>query len=113
MIPAEFDSVAVGVAQVTRFAYSVVRRALNGHAVIEQALERAGEIASSRVENREVIESRAPGQRLRRTLAGPGVERDVMMITTRREEDRALSIALRDTESQHVAIKLQRAFEIR
>src|SRR5258707_14143218 len=45
-------------------------------------------------------------------LAFPGVETDVMVIAARRNERRARGQALHQLESQHTAIKSQRAIEI-
>src|SRR5436189_4436201 len=82
-IAIEFDAIVVRVAQVNRFAYAMVRSAVNVYTVVEQPLERARKFLTVRIENGEMIQSGAPGRRLRCAFARPGVESNMMMITTR------------------------------
>lgn len=56
-----------------------------------------------------------PGRAPRRRLSAralPRVEPDVMMITAGREENRAVSVTLRDLESKHVAIERERPLQV-
>jgi hypothetical protein len=46
------------------------------------------------------------------STAFPGVETDVMMVSTRGDEGRAGAVALRELEAEHAAVKGQRALQI-
>src|SRR5258706_10829130 len=82
-VTAEFDTVAIRIAQVNRFAHAVIRRPFDGNAVIEQALERPREFSPVRIENREMIKPASAWRRLTRPFAGPGIQANVMMIAAR------------------------------
>src|SRR5687768_4631940 len=73
-VAVKLDAVAIRVAQIDGLADPMVGGAFDGHAAIEQALERAGKFQSARVENRKMIKSRVPRRRWRRAFASPGIE---------------------------------------
>src|ERR1051326_2404987 len=103
-IPIKFDAIAIRIVQVNRFADAVVRRAVDLDAVIEQSLERRGEFGAGWVKNRKMIQASATGRRLQRPFAGPGIQRDVVMVTARGKKNGALTITLRHFETDRLAI---------
>src|SRR5438132_11438086 len=50
--------------------------------------------------------------RRRTAVTFPGVQSDMMMITTSREKRRLLPVALREFESQHITIECNCAFKV-
>jgi hypothetical protein len=81
-------------------------------AVVNQASERARQFKTVRIKDRKVKQARAAGRRRRRTFAGPGVERDVMVVTARRKKRRLSTAVLRDLEPERVAVETHGALEV-
>jgi len=61
-VPVELDAVAVGVAQIERFADAVVGGAVEGDAGGDEAPEGVGEFGAGRVEDRDVVEAGRTGR---------------------------------------------------
>src|SRR5258708_29764261 len=60
-----------------------------------------------------MVEPRRAGRRRRAAQALPGVQPDVMVISARRDEGRALAEALGQLEAEHAAIESQRPLDLR
>ena len=91
----------------------MIRGAVQFDARGQNSTQRIRQQRPRRIENREMIKS--GGIRRRRRTAGtfPGVERNVMMISARREKHRVRPVARGDFKTEDVAIKLQRAVDLR
>src|SRR6185437_7840246 len=78
----------------------------------EHAPQRIRQQSARRIQNREVIKPGGMRRRWRTTPAFPRVERDMMMIPTRGKKHRLCSVARRDPETKHIAIKFQRTVNV-
>ena len=111
-VPIQLDAVLVGIAQIKRLADPVVAGAVEGDAGIDDAMQRIGQRRPGRVKDRGVKQPRRSRCRRLAALAFPGVEADVMMLATGRNERRAGTQALHQLKSEHAAIKSERTIEI-
>jgi hypothetical protein len=74
---------------------------------IEELAEGPGELSACRIEDGEVEETRSSSWGGWNVLAGPGVETDVVMVTTCREEYSVLTVPLGNFEAQEVPVKAE------
>src|SRR5258707_11940912 len=82
------------------------------NARLNHPIQGLGQRCPGRIKDGGVEQSGGPRSRRMAILAFPGVQADVMVIAARRNERRARGQALHQLESQHTAIKSQRAIEI-
>jgi len=107
----ELDPVAVGVGEVDRDVRAVVDRV----AVVEQPLDRVGELAAVGVEKRDVVEPGVPGRGRRAGGALPGVQADVVVVIAGGEErgvDPGLAPVGDQVEAEDVVVEGDRAVQI-
>ena len=90
-IARQLYAVAVGIGEVDRFAHAMIRHALDGHAGVDDATHRAPQIASRWITNREMIEPCMVERGGSSPPALPGIQANVMMIATRRDERRLVA----------------------
>ena len=112
-VPIKFHTVFVRIAKIKCLAHAMIRRSVQFDARCNEAAQRIRQRGASRIQNRQMIKSRAARQRRRTACAFPSVQSDVMMITTRRNERRARTKSLLQFKTQHAAIKCQRAIQVR
>lgn len=98
-IPVEFDAILIGIGQIDGVADTVVGGTLKGDAGFDDALDGVGEVGAGGIEDGDVEEASAVGWGWLASGAFPGVDDDVMMITTGREEDGAVAVAGGDVEA--------------
>src|SRR4051794_16998988 len=85
-VPVKLDAVVVGVAQIKRFADAVVGGTFERNSCGDEPTERVGQRRARGVEDCEMVEARGAGLRRLAATAFPGVEADVMVIATGRDE---------------------------
>ena len=90
----------------------MVRRAIERDAGRQYAAKRIGQRRARRIKDRVVIEACRAGCRRVAAFALPGVQRDMVMIATRREKRGLLAEALRQIKAQHIAVETERALDI-
>ncbi len=90
----------------------MIRSAVQFDACLHQPAERIRQCRARRINDGQMIQSRAARRRWRTARALPRVQPDVMMIAARRNERRLRTKPLLQFKAQHVAIKFQRAFEV-
>src|SRR5439155_2083710 len=100
-IRAETCPVPVRGVEEQSLAHTVVRRALEPHAVVHEAAERLRQSATGRIADREMEEARRAARRRRTPAAFPGVEPDVMVVAAGGKEGRAGHLG-REFEAQNV-----------
>src|SRR5579871_291482 len=111
-IPIELDAVVVGIAQIKRFAHAVVGGALERDLGFDEPAQRIGEARAGRIQNRQMIEAGGTERRWCAAAALPGIEPDMMMIAARGNERRLRTDALHQVETEHAAIKGERAIDV-
>src|SRR5665213_2229058 len=82
LVPIQLNPVAVGVAQVNRLTYPVVRGSVERDGRRQQSPQRVSQQSAARIENRHMKKARRARRRRRTTTAFPGVQSDVVMIAT-------------------------------
>src|SRR5438309_5166332 len=87
-VPCQLEPIAVGVAQVERFVRAVVVDAVEGPTGFGQASQRVTEVGARRIEDRDVVQAGRAGGRGRPALRLPRVEAQVVVISTRGQEQR-------------------------
>src|SRR5262249_52777648 len=112
-VPVEFDTVAIGVAQVQCFADSMIRRPFQVNACFHQAPQSVGQVCSRRIHNGKVVKTCGTRWWRGPSSAFPRVQTDMMMIGSRGDECRLVAIALRFLETENVPVKRQRAVQVR
>jgi hypothetical protein len=90
----KLDAVAVRILEVQCFGDTVVRGPIDGIVGLEEPREGEGEIPPPRIQDGEVKEPCRMGRRRVGIAAHPGVESDVVMVSTRREEDSLFAVML-------------------
>lgn len=108
----EFEAVAIGVLEVERLADAVIGGAIERDLMLDEAAQGIGERWAIGIEDGDVIEAGGAGRRWFAATAFPGVEADVMMITTSGDEGRAGAVALRELKAEHAAVEGERALQI-
>src|SRR5207249_11754803 len=101
------------IAQVEGLAHAVVARPVERNARRLETAQRIGQRRARRVEDGDVEEPGGPGRRRPAAAALPGVEADVMVVATGREERGVGSVALRELEAQHAAVEGEGPLEVR
>jgi hypothetical protein len=79
-VAVDLDAVAVGIVQVDGLADAVVGGAVDCDAMIDETLQRAGQLLARRIEDGEVVETGRSSLRRRTAAALPGVQSEVVMI---------------------------------
>jgi tRNA G18 (ribose-2'-O)-methylase SpoU len=111
-IPGQLDAVAIRIGQVDRLADAVIGDTLQGDARINNASHRSCEVRARRVADCKVIEAGMVRWSGRSTPALPCVEADVVVITTSRQERRVMVQTHDLIESEHAAVKADRAIDV-
>jgi hypothetical protein len=111
-IPIKLYSVSVRIAQVERFADSVIGGAFKWNFCLEETAQRVGEFLPCRIKNRQMVKASRSQRRWRPAGAFPRIQAYVMVIASSREKRCFLSVALRDLKAEHIAIKVERTFQV-
>src|SRR5262245_31218213 len=91
----------------------MVEGALDLNATTDHASEGAGQFGAIGVENGDVVKAGASRRRVRPTEALPGVEAEVVVVATGRQERRLLVVHLHQLKTEGVAVERDRALQIR
>src|SRR5215217_5748093 len=111
-VPGQLDPIAIRIVQVDCLVGAVVGRAIDPPAIVEQALERSRQVPPLGVVDGEVIEPGRPRRWRDSALALPGIEPDVVMISTGREKRGLVTEASDELETETASIEVDRAIEI-
>jgi hypothetical protein len=111
-IPVELDAVLIRIAQIERLAYSVIRRPIQPHLRVDQAIERITQRCTRRVYQRQVIEPGCSWSRMRSAQTFPGIQPNVMVVSARRDECGSIAKAKHQFEAKHTAVEVERAIQI-
>jgi hypothetical protein len=111
-VPVEFDAIAVGVAKVDCFAYTVIASAVELDACRYDSPQGIGKFGFGRVENRQVVQACTTARRRRSTGAFPRIQADMVMVSPGADECRLRSESLRQLKSQHSRIERECAVEV-
>jgi hypothetical protein len=90
-VPGQFDTVALGILEVDRFAAAMVARSGDRHAMRDDAPVGCRQRRTIRIEDRNVMEPGRARRRFRAAAALPGIQRDVVVIAAS-TENRSLVI---------------------
>lgn len=112
-VPIKFHPVLIRITQVQGLAHSMVCDTLERDLVLHQTGISTSQVPPLRVQNRKVVET-ATANRCRRTLCTlPGVEPDVVMVSTGGEKGGRASETLRNGETKYVAIEVDGSIKVR
>ena len=111
-IPVKFHAVLVRIAEIKCLAYAVVGRAIQRNLGFGQATQRVGQGCTGRIENGGVVEPRAAGRRGRATETFPGVQSDMVMITSGGDERGLRTVTLNEFEAEHTDIEVECALQV-
>jgi hypothetical protein len=111
-IDVEFEAVVIGIAEVEGFADAVVGGAVERDFVFDEAAQGICEGGAIRVKNGDVVEARGAAWWGFAAASFPGVEADVMMVTTRRDEGGLGAVALGELETEDAAVEGEGALQV-
>jgi len=111
-IPVEFDPVFVRIPEIKSLAHAVVRGTIERDARSPEASQGVRKFSARWIEDCEMIKAGRSWGRRGTAKALPGIEADVMMITTGRDKRSGAAKALREFKTEHSTIKAKRTFEI-
>src|SRR5688572_26004226 len=111
-IARQLDAVAIEVCQVDRLADAVIGDALDPHARIDDAMNRAREISPCGIEDGEMVEARVMRGSGSAASALPCVQADVMMVPTGRDERGVIAEPHDLIEPEHTGVKRDRALDV-
>src|SRR5262245_49820774 len=111
-VPVELEAVTVRVAQIERFADSVIRGSLERDARLDEAPERVRERLAIGVADRGVEEPRVTRRRRRSAAGLPGVEPDVVVVATSRDEHRLVAVPRLLLEAEDADVEVERPLDV-
>jgi len=111
-VAVELDPVAIGVIHIDRLADAVVGCAAERDARLREPPQRIGERAPVGVADRDVKEAGAPHRGRRCSFRVPGIEADVVVVTTGGDESGVVTDPLLQLEAEHAAVEVQRPVEL-
>jgi hypothetical protein len=111
-VPVELDAIAVRVAEIECLADAVIGGTFERDVGTDEAAECVGELGARGIDDGEVIEAGGAGCRRGAAMALPGVEADVVMVSTCGEEGSGIADALCDLKAEDVMIERERAIEV-
>jgi len=98
--------------EIESLAYTVVARAVERDSGVEKTPEGIRKGRAVRIANGDVVETGRARRRRRAAAALPGVQPDVVMVSTGAEEGGGIAHPLRDLESQYTVVERQRTIQI-
>jgi hypothetical protein len=102
----------VGIVEIDCLVGAVVGGAVDGPAVVQQALQGNGQVTALRVVYGEVVEpGRAAGRR-RTARALPRVQSNVVVVAARREEGRLVAEAHQEVKAHQVPVEPDGALQV-
>jgi hypothetical protein len=111
-IDVELDAVVIGIAEVEGFADTVVGGTVERDVVFDETAQGVCQRGAVGVENGDVKETCGAARRGFATAAFPGVEADVMMVSTRRDEGGLGAVALGELETEDAAVEGEGALQV-
>ena len=86
--------------------------ALERHARVHDPAKRVGQFRASRVKYGNMVQAGRPRRRRLAARALPCVEADVVMIAAGLQKRGLRTVALRDGETEHIAVERKRAIQV-
>lgn len=111
-VSVQFHAVLVGIVEVNRLGYAMIRRAPDGVVRVDEALEGYRQIAAGGVQNRRMKQPR----RLCRSRLGaftlPRIQADVVVVAARRDKRRLVTLHRSQLKTRQITVKPQRPVEV-
>jgi len=111
-IPIKLHSISIRIAQIERFANSVIGRAFKRNFCLDETAQCVGKFLPRWIKNRQMVKACCARRWWRPTGAFPRVEANVMVITPGRKKCHFLFVPLRNLKAEHIAIKVKRALQV-
>lgn len=111
-VPIEFHAVVVRVAQVKRLADAMIAGPVERDSRFQDTAEGVGQRMTRRIQDGDVVQPGCPRRRGRSPLALPGVQAEVMVVPSRRDERGLCAVPLGQLEAKDAAVEPQRPLQV-
>ena len=112
-VPRQLETVAIGIAEIERFAHAVVGAAVQFDFCLHQPTQGIRQSGSGGVKDGGMIEPGGARRRWDSSETFPGIESDEVVVSSCREECRLFVEALHELKTEDVAVKGDGALEVR